>query len=507
MSQVSNSQILTSIKNCKDISQAIAVTAKRVPKKIFIVNGNDKINFKDFDNLLNYCCEYFINLGLKERDIITIKIKNSVEFLILYFACIRAKIIVNPIPSTVSDYEAVKKFYYLNSKLFFVDDTFSIKKKNIIFINKNFHNSFIKFLKNKCDTSKQYNVKYNPRKTAVLYYSSGTTSDPKIIEYSYYSMLELQKSIIRNKFTSSDTNHLCVLPFGHTSVLRYSIKQAAILGSTIYIYDNFWNIKNNFWKIIKNKNINFVQLVPTLIISLLNLKKIKIKNKNKKLFIGCGSAVLSNEIQKEFENKFGVKLLNLFGLSEIGASHFENLHSRKAGSIGKPLDIYKVKIVNSKKKNCRINEPGELIVKSRALFNGYYKNEKLTSKSFYRNYFLTGDICKKDKDGFFYYVDRKKDIIIKGGVNILPSEIDEQILGYSKNVLEVATIGEKNQFYGEIVKSFIILKKNNKNFIFNLKTFLLKRLGYLKCPDIIKVIKKFPKTPSGKIIKRLLKNC
>jgi acyl-CoA synthetase (AMP-forming)/AMP-acid ligase II len=120
---------------------------------------------------------------------------------------------------------------------------------------------------------------------------------------------------------------------------------------------------------------------------------------------------------------------------------------------------------------------------------------------------LTGDICKKDKDGFFYYVDRKKDLIIKGGVNILPSEIDEQILGYSKNVLEVATIGEKNQFYGEIVKSFIILKKNNKNFIFNLKTFLLKRLGYLKCPDIIKVIKKFPKTPSGKIIKRLLKNC
>lgn len=133
MSQVSNSQILNSIKNCKDISQAIAITAKRVPKKIFIVNGNDKINFKDFDSLLNYCCEYFINLGLKERDIISIKIKNSVEFLILYFACIRAKIIINPIPSTVSDYEAVKKFYYLNSKFFFVDDTFSIKKK-ILFL-------------------------------------------------------------------------------------------------------------------------------------------------------------------------------------------------------------------------------------------------------------------------------------------------------------------------------------------------------------------------------------
>lgn len=255
-------------------------------------------------------------------------------------------------------------------------------------------------------------------------------------------MLELQKSIIRNKFTSSETNHLCVLPFGHTSVLRYSIKQAAILGSTIYIYDNFWNIKNNFWKIIINKNINFVQLVPTLIISLLNLKKIMIKNK--KIFIGCGSAVLSKEVQKEFENKFCVKLLNLYGLSEIGASHFENLYYRKAGSIGKPLDIYKAKIINSKKKNCRINEAGELIVKSRALFNGYYKNKKLTSKSFYKNYFLTGDICKKDKDGFYYYIDRKKDLIIKGGVNILPSEIDEQILSYSKNILEVATIGEKS---------------------------------------------------------------
>ena len=113
-------------------------------------------------------------------------------------------------------------------------------------------------------------------------------------------------------------------------------------------------------------------------------------------------------------------------------------------------------------------------------------------------------MCFKDKLGYYHYVDRKKDLIIKGGVNILPSEIDEAIMQYDKNILECSTIGQKNDFYGEIIKSFIILKKNKNNFISKLRVNLIKKLGLLKCPDIIVQTKEFTKTPSGKIIKRLL---
>ena len=315
-------------------------------------------------------------------------------------------------------------------------------------------------------------------------------------------MIELQKSMIRQDFTYSKTNHLCILPFGHTSVLRYSIKQAAVLGSTIYITDNFWKIKSDFFKIISKKNINYIQLVPSLATSILNINSKY--NFNNKLIFGCGSSYLSRSLQIEFEKKFSTKLLNLYGLSEIGASHFENPKKRKVGSIGKPLDIYDFKILNKKNKFCKNKELGELIVKGKALFNGYFKNPKLTRQSFFNKYFKTGDIGFKDKDGYYYYADRKKDLIIKGGVNILPSEIDEAILKSNKNILESSTIGIKDNFYGEIIKSFIVLKKKDKLIQSKLKNNLVKKLGNFKSPDIIVVKKKFPKTASGKIIKRLI---
>ena len=194
----------------------------------------------------------------------------------------------------------------------------------------------------------------------------------------------------------------------------------------------------------------------------------------------------------------------MYGLSEIGSSHFENPKKRRVGSIGKPLDIYDFKILNKNNRFCKDGEIGELVVKGKGLFNGYYKNLKLTKKNFYKDYFKTGDICFKDADGYYYYVDRKKDLIIKGGVNILPSEIDEAILKSDKNILECATVGVKDSFYGEIIKSYIILKKQNKFLISKLKNTLIKKLGHLKSPDIIKLKKKFPKTASGKIIKRFI---
>tara|TARA_B100000787_G_scaffold52767_1_gene38151 strand:+ start:8725 stop:10242 length:1518 start_codon:yes stop_codon:yes gene_type:complete len=502
MRKISNHQILEYIKNCKDISEVLLKTSERLPKKIFINFKNKKITFSEFNNLVNCCCNFFLKKKIKKKNIISVKTKNSLEFLVLYFACIRFKLIINPIPSSVSEYEFLNKIKFLKSKIAFVDKSCENKKKSFFCIDRDFNGDFCNFLTNEFSSNFRSDSNFNNKDTAVLYYSSGTTDNPKIIEYSYFAMLELQKSMARNHFTNQNTNHLCILPFGHTSVLRYSIKQAVLLGSTINICENFWNIKNDFWKLIKKHKINFVQLVPTLVLSILSLnyKKSKIKN----LFFGCGSAFLSKTLQKKFEKKFNIKLFNYYGLSEIGASHFENQKQRIEGSIGKPIDVYKLKIINSKKKICKVNEIGELLVKSKCIFNGYYKNKDLTKKSFFKDYFKTGDMCFKDKLGYYHYVDRKKDLIIKGGVNILPSEIDEAIMQYDKNILECSTIGQKNDFYGEIIKSFIILKKNKNNFISKLRVNLIKKLGLLKCPDIIVQTKEFTKTPSGKIIKRLL---
>ena len=501
-----NQKILSNTVNCKDMSEIINKTANRSPNKLFIFNleNKKKITYKKFNELLNKCCNFFLLKKVNPKDILTIKIKNSPEFLIIYFASLRFKSIINPIPSSISNFEFQEKIKFLKPKLIFIDNSSKIKKKNVINIDNDFKISFLDYLEN--NFSKEFKTikKYKSKDTAVLYYSSGTTNNPKIIEYSHHSMTELQRSMVKLQFTSEKTNHLCVLPFGHTSVLRYSIKQAVYVGSTIFIIENFWKVKNDIFKLISKYKINYIQIVPTLASSMLNFKY-KLK-KNKNIIFGCGSSVLTKDLQLKFEKKFSTKLLNLYGLSEIGSSHFEDLRKRKMGSIGKPLDIYDFKILNNKNKFCKNNEIGELIVKGKALFNGYYKNPNLTKKSFYKNYFKTGDLCLIDKSGYFHYVDRKKDLIIKGGVNILPSEIDEAILKSDQNIIESATVGYKDNFYGEIIKSYIVLKNKKKYSKTKLENRLIKKLGHFKSPDVIIVKKNLPKTASGKIIKRLIKD-
>lgn len=490
------------MKNFQNISEVLKFRSIKNPKKIFIIEGNKEYSFSEINHFVDSCCFFFKSLGLQERDIVSFNLKNSVEFVIIYFACLRSNIIANPLPHTISDSETLEKVKFLKSKLLFSDRSMK-KRKNFFLVRKKNRSDFINIILKSNLKKNNYFTKINNKKTAVLYYSSGTTDNPKIIEYSYRSMINLQKAMSRIKFTNSTTTHLCILPMGHTSVLRYSIKQSLFMGSTFVIFKNFWEIKNKFWNIIDKYNVNYVQLVPSIVISLI---AIKTKNfKKRKIKFGCGSDKIDFKVKKFFEKKFKTKLFNLYGLSEIGASHFQNKNNDEENSIGAPLDIYKCKIFKKKNEIVQNNKIGELGVKGIALFNGYYKNKILTKNSFNKfGYFLTGDLCSKDNNNNFFYHGRKKDLIIKGGVNINPNEIDEAVKEYSPLIERSATIGQEDVFLGQKIKTFLKLK-NKKISINLLNKYLLKKLGQLKKPDEVVIIEKFPTTSTGKVIKRFLK--
>ena len=145
---------------------------------------------------------------------------------------------------------------------------------------------------------------------------------------------------------------------------------------------------------------------------------------------------------------------------------------------------------------------GEICVKTPAIFSGYIEKNKKKKTLFFKNYFKTGDLAIFKK-GSIFFIDRSKDIVIKGGVNISPNEIDS-CLQKHPNILETTTIGVESTFYGETLKSFIVLKKNKKISNFELKKFCNTRLGKIRTPDIFEFIDKLPKTASGKILKRKL---
>ena len=376
-----NKSLVKNLKEYSTFSEILQFTSERVPKKIFLIQGDKKINFHEFNNLVNQCCNYFKYLKLRNGDVISVILSNSIEFLIIYFASIRSRIIINPFPFHMSAQDVLTKLEIINPNKIFCSKKhvkeFLKSKYQILNIEDYENKNFIEHLSS---FSKQ-NFVIMPVKndqTAVLYYSSGTTGNPKIIEYSYRSMIEAQLSMVRNNFTNEDTVHLCVLPLGHTASLRYTIKQAVCMGSTVILYESFWKIRLNFWKEIYKYRATFVEVVHTILITILNTKYDdfnKLQNSSLE-FIGCGSACLPINIQKKFEEKFGVGVANLYGLSETGATHFDNPRNsnRKIGSIGKPFDIFTVKIFDENRKKVLAGKIGEIGIKGPGLLKGYLKN-------------------------------------------------------------------------------------------------------------------------------------
>ena len=342
---------------------------------------------------------------------------------------------------------------------------------------------------------------------ACIYYSSGTTDDPKCVLYSHKNMFSLTKSIVKDFQFLSESIHLGVLPLGHTAITNYQLLPSLYAGSTLILAENFNSVRGDIWKIIADLNITYLQVVPTILFSMMATPydEKDVRSNQSLKYIGCGSAPLSIESQINFHNRFDVKVANLYGLSETGPSHFDNplLPDWRPGSIGYPLTVNECKIFNKDLDEVKDGEIGQIGLKGDNVFVGYYKNKKAYKKSFFNDYFLTGDLGYKDVTGKYYFLDREKDLIIKAGVNIVPGEIEE-IIFKLKNVQSVAVIGVPHEYFGEEIVAFVEKKDSSlkENHVVDI---LAENLQPLKRPNRIIFIDKMPVGPSGKILKRTLR--
>jgi long-chain acyl-CoA synthetase len=263
---------------------------------------------------------------------------------------------------------------------------------------------------------------------------------------------------------------------------------------------------HNFWEIMQQHNVTYLQVVPTILIMILNtptsFRSFEALNLK---YIGCGSAPLASEIQTQFQERFSLPVSNLYGLSESGPSHFDNTQEKgwKPGSIGKPLDVNQCIIFKDNFEPAKPNEVGEIALKGENIFNGYYKNEEATKKAMYGEYFLTGDLGYYDDKGYFYFVDRSKDLIIKAGVNIFPGEIEE-IITTLDEVEMVAVTGIPNKILGEDIAVFIKIKSGEVITKERVLEICNANLQPIKIPTSVEFVEQMPTTPSGKIIKRAL---
>ena len=503
--------------NIQTFNEYFNIQVKKYGQFPCLTDGENRqtYTFENLDIKVNQTLNLFKELNLKEGDRFATIMENTPEFIITYLASMKLGILITPLAIDLPSKKIKDTFNNLKISIAIVDgktnkEIDEIKDelkylKRIFVINGKTDEDFNKAISN---MSKRVDDINSPHisTSGSLYFSSGTTGTPKGICQSPKNLLTAAESLASAYGFSVEDTQMGVLPNYHTALVTYGFWPSFCVGSNFVIFKKF--SKHNFWKNIEKYRIAFVETVPTILIMLMNPPEDVSKYDISSLkFIGAGSAPLSPEVQRRFEDTFGVLVANKYGLSETAPTHFNppQRELRKEGSIGKPLPMCEVRVVNTNGTFCRAKEIGEILIRGENVVEGYYNDPEATASAFKNGWFCTGDLGYFDGEGFYFLAGRKKEIIIRGGANIYPDEID-RVLYSHPDVVEAASYGVPDEIYGEEVKAGVVLRRGSKIREEDLIEYCNQNLEKYKCPKEINFVNKIPKTHSGKIIRRKLSN-
>jgi long-chain acyl-CoA synthetase len=353
-------------------------------------------------------------------------------------------------------------------------------------------------------------VKIDPfEDVAVLQYTGGTTGAPKGAMLTHQNLYTntLQSFTWGGPLTRpGDERYLMVIPYFH------------IYGQTVGLLLGTWNgamqipiprfDPNLLVEAIKQYKPTFFPSVPTLYISLLNHPEIRTCGLEHVRRFNSGSAPLPVEVIGQFETISGAMLYEGYGLTEASPTTHSTatLAKRKVGSIGLPFPSTECKIVDLEtgETEVPVGEAGELCVRGPQVMKGYWNRPDETAIALRDGWLYTGDVARMDEDGFFYIVQRKKDMVIVSGFNVYPNEVEEVLFTHPA-VLEAAVIGVPDDYRGEAVKAFVVLRPGSTATTDEILEFCRANLAKYKVPALIDIVQSLPKSAVGKVLRRELR--
>ncbi|MFQ5456971.1 MAG: class I adenylate-forming enzyme family protein, partial [Myxococcota bacterium] len=340
----------------------------------------------------------------------------------------------------------------------------------------------------------------------VIMYTSGTTGRPKgavrdAAKAGIGTLVELLRMI---PFKRSD-RHLVAAPLYHATGSGFLTVHIG-LGATIVMMDKFDPVE--FLRIVDREKITTTALVPTMLRSILLLpesERSKYDVSSMRVIVCTGSA-LSQKLKDQSRAYFGESLYDLYGSTEMGWVTVATPEAQrdKPGSIGKAVPGVDVVLLSEEKKAVGPGEIGELYAKNKLLIEGYHKNDQATRDSTWKGYFSVGDLAVRDEAGYITLVDRKTDMVISGGMNIYPAEI-EQILTSHPKVLEAGVIGVEDEHWGEALLACVVAQPGGSITVDELMDFCRKSLAGYKIPRRFELLEELPRNPTGKILKKELR--
>ncbi|WP_109478235.1 long-chain fatty acid--CoA ligase [Paraburkholderia sp. C35] len=504
-------------------------SAREEPNRDAVVCGSERLSYAAVNAAANQVANLLVQSGIKPGDRVAIACPNLPYFPIVYYGILKAGGVVVPLNVLLKSKEIA---YYLEdsqAKAFFCfegSDQLPVGKEGWgAFQATQGCESFFVMTADASAASpieeatalgtalvnqlQMFDtVSTSPDDTAVIIYTSGTTGQPKGAELTHSSML-LNARLYDHLFERHTHDvHLITLPLFHSFAQTAQMNTGFYSRATLILLPRF--SASDALDLMLQERVTYFAGVPTMYWELVNAA-------NSRSDLGAirdslrvatsGGAPIPLKVLLDFTDKFDVKIVEGYGLSETCPFVAFNRHDRpiRPGSIGLPVWGVQVRIVDEVDKDVAPGDPGELIVRGHNVMKGYFRRPDETARALRGGWLRTGDIARQDSEGYLYIVDRLKDLVIRGGFNVYPREIEEMLVTHPQVSL-AAVLGIPDEKYGEEIKAFVIRKPGSTITEDELLTWCKENMGAYKYPRIIEFCNEFPLGPTGKILKRELLN-
>ena len=445
-----------------------------------VADDTKDLNNAEFLDAVQRTAATLRDRGVSAGDVVAIKLPNAAEFVVSMFAAWRLGAAVTPINPSLSEPEVQYQLADAAAKVLIADGL------------------------HQCEPGNTQADRVNDPSLALLIYTSGTTGRPKGVMLDHENLNAMCASVIEGFALTAVDHSLLILPLFHVNGIVVGTVSPLLAGGRTTIAGRF--DPRSFFTRLERSRATYFSAVPTIYTMLCGLPPDVQPDTSSVRFAVCGAAPAGAELLDRFESRYNIPVIEGYGLSEGTCASTANPLDgpRKPGTVGLPLPGQTVRIADAAGHPVPAGEVGEVLIKGANVMRGYLNRPEETATTLVDGWLHTGDIGRLDEDGYLVLVDRAKDMIIRGGENIYPREI-ELVVSQLPNLTDVAVVGRHNPTYGEEPVLFVATRPDTTVTVETIRDHIATQLAKYKRPAQITILDDLPKNAVGKIDKPALR--
>ncbi|MBS3921138.1 MAG: long-chain fatty acid--CoA ligase [Deltaproteobacteria bacterium] len=500
-----------------NVGQILTFTAHKFPRRIALICERERMTYQEFNDSTNRLANGLLHLGLKKGDKVAVLLFNSIPLVEILFASAKTGGVFTPINFRFIEEEVFYILDHSDARFFVYGEEFSglvekirprLKKVEFYFsIGESAPPSILNyetFLKE--PISQEPDISLSEKDECQLMYTSGTTGKPKGALLTHENLLwNLFNTILGREEKEGETS-LVIGPLYHTAALNnHFLTRVAMAGTSVLVKEFD---PEKVMEVIEKERVTVISGAPSAYHLMLSLPEGRYDTHS---ITKCttGASILPNEtkerLTKLFPNLSGI--YDVYGCTEATPS-IAILKAKdslkKKECVGPAVPFLEVRIVDDQDRDLPMGEVGEVICRGPNVMKGYYKDEEATREALRGGWLHTGDLARIDEEGFIYIVDRKKDMIVSGGENIYPREVEEILYSHPR-IDDAAIIGIPDPLWGESVRAVIVLKRGEMMTEEEVIEYCKSHLASYKKPKSVEFVESLPRNPSGKVLKTILR--